>query len=80
MINSIEDLKSLTKEDLYNLINSDRNNEVKDWLAKLGSERINELFNPEIIIDRAINYWRMQGYSEMWISNKISELIKNHEK
>ena len=78
MINSIEDLKSLTKEDLYNLINSDRNNEVKDWLAKLGSERINELFNPEIIIDRAINYWRMQGYSETWISNKITEIIKNH--
>ena len=79
MINSIEDLKSLTKEDLYNLINSDGNNDVKDWLFKLGSERINELFDPEIIIDRAINCWRMQGYSEMWINNKIAELIKNHE-
>lgn len=79
MINSIDDLRNLTEEDLYNLINGDGNNDVKDWLSKLGSERINELFDPEIIISRAINCWRMQGYSEMWISNKIAELIKNYE-
>ena len=42
MITNINDLKSLTEEDLYNLINSDGNNELKDWLAKVGSDRIDE--------------------------------------
>jgi len=78
MINNIEDLKNLTTEDFYNIINSDGNNEIKDWLAKLGSERIDEMFDPEIIFVRAINCWRMQGYSEKWIKNKIIELINNN--
>ena len=43
MITNINDLKSLTEEDLYNLINSDGNNELKDWLAKVGSDRIDEV-------------------------------------
>ena len=37
MITNINDLKSLTEEDLYNLINSDGNNELKNWFAKVGS-------------------------------------------
>ena len=31
----------------------------KMWLANLGSERIDEVFDPEIAIKRAINYYRM---------------------
>ena len=30
----------------------------KLWLASLGSERINEVFNPEIAINRAVEYYR----------------------
>ena len=36
-------LKNMTPDDFYKIINSDGNNEIKDWLAKLGSERIDEL-------------------------------------
>lgn len=75
---NIKNQKKLTTEDFYNIINSEGNNEIKDWLAKIGSERINEMFDPEIIIIRAINCWRMQGYSEKWITNKIKELINNN--
>lgn len=39
----------------------------KVWLANLGSERIDEVFNPEIAIKRAINYYRKRGYSDKWI-------------
>ena len=31
------------------------------WLASLGSERIDEVFDPEIAINRAINYYRNKG-------------------
>ena len=30
-------LKDMTPDDFYKIINSDGNNEIKDWLAKLGS-------------------------------------------
>lgn len=77
MITNINDLKSLTEEDLYNLINSDGNNELKDWLAKVGSDRIDEVFDPSILIERSINTYRNMGYSEEWIKNKINEILKN---
>ena len=35
---------------------------MKVWLANLGSERIDEVFDPEIAIKRAINYYRKRGY------------------
>ena len=31
---------------------------LKKWLANLGSERIDEVFDPEIAVNRAINYYR----------------------
>ena len=39
----------------------------KVWLAKLGSERIDEVFNPEIAVNRAVQYYRNKGYSDEWI-------------
>ena len=80
MITNINDLKSLTEEDLYNLINSDGNNEIKDWLAKLGSERIDELFDPSLGLERAIYCWRAMGYSEEWIKNKLIEIVNKSSK
>ena len=47
-------LKDMTPDDFYKIINSDGNNEIKDWLAKLGSERIDEMFNPSLIIEQSI--------------------------
>ena len=45
----INEIKNITQEDLYKMINEDGNNEIKDWLAKLGKERIDEIFDPEIM-------------------------------
>ena len=39
----------------------------KVWLANLGSERIDEVFNPEIAVNRAVQYYRNKGYSDEWI-------------
>ena len=44
----------------------------KMWLAKVGSERLDETVDPELSIDRAIQNYRRLGYSENWILFKFS--------
>ena len=44
---------------------------VKLWLAKLGSERIDEVFDPSIAAQRGIDLYRAKGYDEEWIIKRI---------
>jgi hypothetical protein len=46
----------------------------KLWLAKVGSERIEETIDPELSIDRAIRNYRRLGYSENWINQRIKSI------
>lgn len=46
----------------------------KLWLAQVGSERLDEIADPELSIERAINNYRQQGYSEEWISQRIRSM------
>lgn len=46
----------------------------KDWLAKLGSERINETFDPSLSLQRAIDLYRAKGYDENWIAKRVKAL------
>ena len=46
----------------------------KLWLAKVGSERIDETIDPELSIDRAIQNYRRLGYSENWINQRIKAI------
>lgn len=43
----------------------------KVWMAQVASERIDEIQDPEIAIDRAIEYYRKKGYSEGWINERM---------
>lgn len=47
----------------------------KLWLASLGKERIDEVFDPEKAIDRAINYYRKKGYSDSWIEVRLKGIL-----
>ncbi len=47
---------------------------IKRWLAHLGSERIDEVFDPSIAMQRAIDLYREKGYDEGWISKRIKAL------
>ncbi len=47
----------------------------KVWLANLGSERIDEVFDPEIAINRAVNYYRRLGYSDEWIKKRLNGIV-----
>ncbi len=44
---------------------------IKQWLAKLGSERIDETFDPSIATQRSIDLYRAKGFDEEWISKRI---------
>ena len=46
----------------------------KMWLAKVGSERIDETVDPSLSIDRAIQSYRRLGYSENWINQRIKTI------
>ena len=47
----------------------------KMWLANLGSERIDEVFDPEIAINRAVNYYRNKGYTDEWIKTRLTGIV-----
>ena len=40
---------------------------IKQWLAKLGSERIEEVFELSIVAQRTVDIYRAKGYDEKWI-------------
>ena len=44
---------------------------IKQWLAKLGRERIDETFDPSLAAVRAIDLYRAKGYDESWISKRM---------
>ena len=47
----------------------------KLWLAKMGNDRINEIFDPEIAINRAIDYYRNKGYNDKWIEARLKGIL-----
>ena len=52
---------------------------IKDWLAKLGSERIDEVFDPSLAAQRAIDIYRAKGYDEKWIAKRIKGIQDRKE-
>ena len=52
---------------------------IKLWLAKLGSERIDETFDPSLAVQRSIDLYRTKGYDEKWISKRIKGIQDRKE-
>lgn len=46
----------------------------KQWLAKVGYERIQEIENPELAAERARQYYQALGYSEDWIAKRLQSI------
>ena len=44
---------------------------IKRWIAKVASERVDEMQDPERAMDRGIEYYRRLGYSEAWINERM---------
>ena len=51
------------------------NEPFKVWLANLGSERIDEVFDQEKVVNRAVEYYRREGYSDSWIKARLTGIV-----
>ena len=50
----------------------------KRWLAKVGSERIEEINNPELAMDRMKQIYERKGYSKSWIEQRERGITTRH--
>ncbi len=51
----------------------------KLWLAKLGKERVDEVFDPEIAINRSITYYKNRGYTDEWIKKRLIGILNRNK-
>ena len=71
----------LTK-DIFRLIESvpsPKAEPFKMWLASLGKERIDEVFDPEKAIHRGIEYYVNHGYSLDWIERRLKAILDRNK-
>ena len=64
-------------EQLFRLIqsiHSPKAEPFKLWLAKIASERLDEMQDPELSIDRALEQYLQLGYSENWINQRLKSI------
>ncbi|MHB1147460.1 MAG: BRO family protein [Lutibacter sp.] len=59
---------------LIQSIPSPKAESFKIWLAQVGSERLNEMQDPELSIDRALENYLQLGYSENWINQRLKSI------
>ena len=52
--------------------------QFKRWLAKVGSERIEEIQNPELAMDRMKELYEKKGYSKSWINMRERGIATRH--
>ncbi len=51
----------------------------KMWLAEVGKERLDEIADPELAIDRAVNTYKSKGYSDAWITQRLKSIEMRKE-
>ena len=64
-------------EQLFRLIQSipsPKAEPFKLWLARIATERLDELQDPELTIDRALEQYLQLGYSENWINQRLKSI------
>jgi hypothetical protein len=68
---------ALDTEQLFRLIQSipsPKAEPFKQWLAQIAKERLDELQDPELTIDRALIQYKQLGYSDSWINQRLKSI------
>ena len=52
---------------------------VKRWLADVGAQRIDQIIDPELTFQMAVEDYRRQGYSERWINERMRSIEMRKE-
>ena len=69
-------------EQLFRLIQSvpsKKAEPLKQWLAEVGSQRIDQMIDPELTFQMAVEDYRRQGYSDKWIENRLKSIRTRNE-
>ncbi len=73
---------AVNTKDLLRLIQSIPSKKAepfKLWLAQVGSERLNEIADPEKAIIRGADFYRAKGYTEAWINQRLQTIEMRKE-
>ena len=71
------DVKGILR--LIESIPSPKAEPFKIWLANLGSERVDEVFDPEKAVKRAVHYYKMRGYDDEWIKLRLAGIVDRNK-
>jgi len=52
---------------------------VKEWLAGVGAQRIDQMIDPELTFQMAVDDYRRQGYSDKWINERLRSIEMRKE-
>lgn len=73
---------AMVTKDIFRLIESIPSSKAepfKVWLANLGSERVDEVFDPERAVKRAVHYYKMRGYDDEWIKLRLAGIVDRNK-
>ena len=69
-------------EDIFRIIQSipsKKAEPVKKWLAQVGAQRIDQMIDPELTFQMAVEDYRRQGYSDRWINERMKSIKMRKE-
>ncbi len=52
---------------------------IKQWLAEVGSQRVDQMIDPELTFQMAVDDYRRQGYSDRWINERMRSIEMRKE-
>ena len=52
---------------------------IKKWLAEVGAQRIDQMIDPELTFQMAVEDYRRQGYSDRWINERMKSIKMRKE-
>ena len=73
----VADLQGIFR--LIQSIPSKKAEPVKQWLAQLGQQRIDQMIDPELTFQMAVEDYRRQGYSDKWINERMRSIEMRKE-
>ena len=76
-LTDVADTKTLLR--IIQTIPSPKAEPFKRWLAQVGSERLDEIVNPELAINRAKETYIRKGYEDSWIAQRLKSIDSRKE-
>ena len=76
-LTDVADLQGIFR--LIQSIPSKKAEPVKQWLAQLGEQRIDQIIDPELTFQMAVEDYRRQGYSDKWINERMRSIEMRKE-